>query len=479
MGVSNFRGGITTKYPLAMIVRPAQEFSLQFTYDTQRFSKPAIHKLLQCMQVVLTRIVAHPEHALLELQKFLAKKEDMDSNKLPRLHDIFDRDKQQGIKPTGGTKPAGWIKLADSQMDNREKEELKDLSSSRGSATKTNDFLAPREGLEQELAKIWQKVLGVDSISVTANFFQLGGNSLLVVNLLEQVESELGKKVPMVMLFQAPTIQQFAQVIGEHHLSTLTSSVVPVQAQGSKPPLFFYGVKPSHSLAPYLGADQPIYGLVPQDLKGRNTSKSIFKEMASQYVTEILTQFPDGPYVLGGHCWAGMLTYEMAQQLQQQGKTVKLLVLLATTFKIPNKIYLSYIMRRRIFEHVRNLFQLGAKEKLSYIRDDLARGVRDKILSVTRRVRKLKNKTTKTYATTQLARFDATGDYEPLPYSGSVVVFYGEENPVKHNDDPRYLTWRSYVKGDLEIHNTAGKYGAILTEPHISTLAKQIKSCLD
>ena len=448
--IRNFRGGITTNYPLTLIVKPNHEFSIQLIYDSYRFNKNLIQAILKCLQALINRIVSNPEQSLSELQQFLVEREQVDS-----------------------------INLMETHTENRQDTTQRNPQHEKISAIKSENYVAPRDSLEQELGEIWQQVLGVEPISIDANFFDLGGNSLLVVTLIEQVEKKLGHTVPLVTLFQAPTLEQFAHILRQKQSLIQTSHIVSIQPKGPKPPLFFYGVRPSHNLAHYMGPEQPIYGLAPQDLKGKQTSKTIFKEMASLYISEILNHFPDGPYALGGHCWAGMLAYEMAQQLHKLGKTVTIVILVGTTFKIPNKIYLSYLLRRRISEHARNLLQLQPKEKLNYIRDDLARGVRDKILSLTRRIHQLKNKTSNTYASAKLARFDATGNYEPLPYPGRVVVFYGEENPIKHKDDPRYLTWRQFVKGDLDIQNSAGKYGGILEEPHVSLLAKQIEVCLD
>src|SRR5262249_26632905 len=57
-------------------------------------------------------------------------------------------------------------------------------------------FVAPQNALELQLAKIWEKILGIQPIGVRDNFFELGGHSLLAVRLITQIEKLLGKKLP-------------------------------------------------------------------------------------------------------------------------------------------------------------------------------------------------------------------------------------------------------------------------------------------
>ena len=448
--VSNFRGGVTTVYPLTLIVKPGPQLSIQLMYNPARFRSQTIEKLLDGVQISLNCMTSNPDQSLSGLLSALTDEAQIA---------LFDLGEGQDTSP--------HVSM------------LEEPLASKDGALRSPDPEGPQDGLEMELTKIWKQVLGIKDIGVNVNFFDLGGNSVLIATLLAQMEKKLDRKIPLPMLFQQPSIRQLAEALSQKESPNRTSLVVPIQPRGSNPPFFFYGVTPSHSLGNYLSDDQPFYGLIPQDLKGKSTSKTIIQEMASNYVSEILDLFPKGLCALGGHCWAGMLAYEIGQQLHKKGKTAPLLLVVGTTFKMSTRSYLSYLLRRRIFSHAHNLIQLDSRKKWDYIRDDLARGVKDKFLTFSRRIRKLKNKMSDTYQSAELARFDATGEYNPVPYPGQVVVFYGEENPMIHNDDPRYLTWRGLVKGDLEFRNVSGKYGGILEEPYVSSLAKHMESCLE
>jgi hypothetical protein len=70
--------------------------------------------------------------------------------------------------------------------------------------------LAPRDELERQLVQVWTEILGLPSIGVRDNFFDLGGNSLLTIRMLSTLEHITGRHLPSSCLFEAPTIEQLA-----------------------------------------------------------------------------------------------------------------------------------------------------------------------------------------------------------------------------------------------------------------------------
>jgi amino acid adenylation domain-containing protein len=83
-------------------------------------------------------------------------------------------------------------------------------------------YAAPRSVLEQRIAAIWREVLGVERVGVLDNFFELGGHSLLLIRLRARLEAELGVTLPMVKLFQHPTVAAVARSLeGERGQASL------------------------------------------------------------------------------------------------------------------------------------------------------------------------------------------------------------------------------------------------------------------
>ncbi|MDF5732379.1 MAG: amino acid adenylation domain-containing protein, partial [Rhizonema sp. PD38] len=76
-------------------------------------------------------------------------------------------------------------------------------------------YVAPRNSVEQQLAQIWSQVLAIEPIGIYDNFFELGGDSLLVPQLLTQMEEVFLLKLPVIHLFEKPTVAGLAEIINQ------------------------------------------------------------------------------------------------------------------------------------------------------------------------------------------------------------------------------------------------------------------------
>jgi amino acid adenylation domain-containing protein len=190
--------------------------------------------------------------------------------------------------------------------------------------------LAPRDSLEATLASIWERVLQVSEVGVQDDFFELGGHSIVAGRMFQQIERTLRVRGSPAMLLQAPTVELLANALRRRVTWEPERSLVPIQASGSRPPLFcmhagagtvlFY-----YELSRLLGEDQPVYGLQARGLYGGVPPHRTVEEMASHYVSEIRSVQPHGPYRLAGFCFGAVLAFEMAQQLRANGQQVAFL----------------------------------------------------------------------------------------------------------------------------------------------------------
>jgi amino acid adenylation domain-containing protein len=183
--------------------------------------------------------------------------------------------------------------------------------------------------LEHEMLLIWERLFDRTGICPTDNFFNLGGNSLLAARLAAELERRFGRRIPIVMLFQAQTVESLAALLATEEMAEDPVSIVPVQPQGSQPPLFLmHGIWGNAytfvDVARHLGTDQPVYGFAGC-MDGPQPTQASIAEMAEQCVAAIRTLKPRGPYALGGFSAGGWVAYEMAQQLRAQGEEVDLL----------------------------------------------------------------------------------------------------------------------------------------------------------
>jgi thioesterase domain-containing protein len=188
-------------------------------------------------------------------------------------------------------------------------------------------LVPPQDEIETKLVRIWEKLLEVNPIGVTDNFFDLGGHSLLITLLLIEIELLLARRLPVTIMFQAPTIRQLADIIRQQSDAEVQAPCVAFLPEGDQPPLFcIHGAKGNlmfcHGLGMYLDADRPVYG-IQEPLRWRGWAlPSRLEEIAAHYIDVMREVQPQGPYFLMGYCFGGVVAFEMAQQLTAQGETV-------------------------------------------------------------------------------------------------------------------------------------------------------------
>jgi acyl carrier protein len=191
--------------------------------------------------------------------------------------------------------------------------------------TQRAPYIAPRDSLEQQLAKIWQEVLQVSPVGIQDNLFDLGGHSLLAVQLLARIGQQIGKPIPLAILLQGATIEQLAAILRQQSADLPWPPLVAIQPNGAKPPFFCMpggggNVIYLYELTRHLGPDQPFYGLQAVGLDGKSRPHTRIEDMAACYIEQIRAVQPQGPYLLGGHSFGANVAFEMSQQLQRQGQ---------------------------------------------------------------------------------------------------------------------------------------------------------------
>ncbi len=191
-------------------------------------------------------------------------------------------------------------------------------------------YVPPRDLVERQLVRIWEEIFDVRPIGIEDDFFDLGGHSLLAVRMMSRIEDAYGVRLPLAALFTGTTIKHLAECLNAESLSAVNSPIVPVQAGGSHPPLFFLhggGGLYCRNLARLLGPDQPFYAVVPVDIDD-DPSLTTVEAMAEATIKRLIASHPRGPYLIGGYCHGGVIAYEIARQLEQLGSEVGPVILL-------------------------------------------------------------------------------------------------------------------------------------------------------
>ncbi|MCY8110057.1 non-ribosomal peptide synthetase DhbF [Bacillus spizizenii] len=191
----------------------------------------------------------------------------------------------------------------------------------------------PRTPQEEILCDLFMEVLHLPRVGIDDRFFDLGGHSLLAVQLMSRIREALGVELSIGNLFEAPTVAGLAERLEMGSSQSALDVLLPLRTSGDKLPLFC--VHPAGGLSwcyaglmTNIGTDYPIYGLQARGIGQREELPKTLDDMATDYIEQIRTVQPKGPYHLLGWSLGGNVVQAMATQLQNQGEEVSLLVML-------------------------------------------------------------------------------------------------------------------------------------------------------
>ena len=354
-------------------------------------------------------------------------------------------------------------------------------------------FRGPRDArradpVEARLQAIWQRLLKVDTVGLDQDFFALGGHSLLAARMLVQVEQWFGSKLPHSVLVEHPTIHGLATYLRQSPAGKWPS-LVTIQAGAFLPPLFIaHGIGGSLlsfiELAAELGPEQPVYGLqLPAFIDEHQADLRI---LAANYVKQVRAIQPSGPYNFVGHSSGGVVVFEMACQLMEQGETVGLLALLdcdPNTGKMVRRPFqdwdsLKASFRRALAELT--VREFGIKELLERRMVYQKIKIRSWLVARSRRLGKARGWIPDSVRGSLLGAEGylalAMRDYELRPYSGNATLFIAQDEPGSDAEPGR--AWAGKILGVCETHMIPGTHSTMLTRPQVNSLAREISQRL-
>lgn len=318
-------------------------------------------------------------------------------------------------------------------------------------------YVAPQNLVEELLTEIWEEVLEVDRVGAADNFFELGGHSLLAVRLFVEIERSFHRSLPLASIFKAPTIKQLAALLAEAEPTADAGCLIALQEEGGQPPLFCVSGYEGHTfnfrqLARHLGQDQPVYGLHYPGLDGQEQPLETVEDMAAEFIAHVRRVQPHGPYHLCGLCFGGLVVYEMARQLVEQGQDVAKVILLDT------------------------IAPGGARFVPAADDAPPPTDTADRAASPVAADSAL----AQWIAAVRAANIRAHERYPAKPYSGSVIVFL----PKKRREFWQNFIiaplngWGGLAQGGVETFEVGGRHVKWFREPKIHRFAKKIRACL-
>jgi enterobactin synthetase component F len=195
-------------------------------------------------------------------------------------------------------------------------------------------YTPPRSETERALVDIFQNMLGVERVGVDDNLFELGADSLTAVQLLIEIESRFATELSLLSLFDAPTIANLARHLETRAAADPFAPLIAIRKTGERRPLFcvhsVVGVAWSFAgLLRHIGPRTPLYGLQARGLnRDDGPPPDSIDAMAADYVREMRSVQPKGPYRLLGWSLGGLIAQSMAAQIEAAGENVEFLGLL-------------------------------------------------------------------------------------------------------------------------------------------------------
>jgi acetoacetyl-CoA synthetase len=207
----------------------------------------------------------------------------------------------------------------------------------------------PTSTMVEMLTSIWQRVLQLSSVDGDDNFFDLGGDSSLALQLFNEVAHACGRELPPVTIYVAPTIAALAAVL-EQSAELKFPTLVLLKNGTTEPPLFItHGLGGSvidfFQVVKHIQTPHSIQGMQAKGIDGTEEPFDRIEDMAQFYLDAIRQVQPRGPYLLAGYSLGGLVTLEMAQQLIANGEKVALLAMLDS---YPDIRYLSFAQRAQL-----------------------------------------------------------------------------------------------------------------------------------
>lgn len=339
-------------------------------------------------------------------------------------------------------------------------------------------FLAPKSPTEQKMAELWISLLDTSRVSLNDNFFDLGGHSLLGIELMAGVANKFGCKLPMITLFNYPGFREFCDYVDRHcdnpdnfiaqQPTTTEKCLVALADNPGLPEIFLIhpGTGDVISYLPLAKAFSKYYNVWGLQLPGYDSQEAndqsylqytSLPQLAAHYVAQIQQVQKSGTYRLLGWSSGGLLALEIAQQLIAMGKTVESLNLIDTPvpdaqaydYKLDHIPYLNPAKGDTLTEHPLYplLNPLGITEKT-----DIAQ-INHKI-GMVKYLRLLE------------------GAYLPTPYAGVINLIVPQNKSMVEGGEVLEQRWRNLQGKQIHVCEIAGDHFSIMSPREITALAQ-------
>jgi amino acid adenylation domain-containing protein len=333
---------------------------------------------------------------------------------------------------------------------------------------------------EKELCGLFASVLALPEAGPGTDFFAAGGDSLLAMRLIAAVESELGLRTSIAALFDAPTPATLAVRLDRRAAGLDLSPLLTLRAEGSRPPLFCVhpgrGIGWSYTaLLPHLPPDHPVHALQSPVLQdGGYRLPETMRELADDYLARVRSVRPEGPYLLLGHSFGGLLAYEMAARLRAHGQEAAVVAALDAVPWPPGpepdpdaveQEALTILLRTRALHPYAQPGRLEPERVFAAVRDSdgpLSGLPGDRLAAVARTI---------------AGHLRLAVTYRPPPYDGTVLLYSATAQPGGEDSAVKAGRWASTAR-HVRVHDLACGHSDLLRPGPAAEIARVLQPIL-
>ncbi|MCP4180513.1 MAG: amino acid adenylation domain-containing protein [bacterium] len=348
--------------------------------------------------------------------------------------------------------------------------------------TRKQSRLLPKNYYENTIAKIWEDILGIDELFIEDDFFEIGGNSINIIQVANRIREELDFNMPTANLMVYTTIKDLSEHLTNldkcnnknlKHVFKLNKSKSTKKIfiiHGADADIFYY-----RHLAKELEDEYCIYGIQPEGLDGKKPLPSSYFQMIYNYIEEIKLVQDKGPYILAGYCIGGYFANCIVKLFEIQGISVKALIHLNMDQFISKKFRNKTILYTKVLEAVDKLRRLLRRDESFTLKTYMKLIPKMTPISKERQMELLNDKEALAY----YFKHD-------LPWKSLFMHWGFVKSPIlwiraiEDNDMPEHKLdlLKEMVKSPVEFHDVPGAHKTLLQPPLVSNVSNVIKNYL-
>ncbi|MGQ4436582.1 non-ribosomal peptide synthetase [Streptomyces sp. SAS_260] len=351
-------------------------------------------------------------------------------------------------------------------------------------------FEKPRDATEITLARMWTEILGVSQVGVHDHFFDVGGHSLLAVRLSSAISAEWDVEIPIsVMLGRQGTVAELAAIVRSGGQETARGPLVTLrEGEPEQRPVFLFHpfggtVFCYVELTRHLPPGRPVLAIEAPGIQNEGEAEISVEAMATRYIDLLREVQPNGPYALGGWCFGGVISYEVAGQLRAEGEEIEFIIGIDSRAPVEENIPESADDSTILSWFARDL-AVPAGKTLDIPADELRAlggdAAFDHILHEAAAIGVLAEDADRAqilrYFEAYLANGIALQTYLPEPAELDLVLLRAADEEADYG--PK-LGWEALIKGELQVIDVSGDHNSVMYPPYAELAARAIAPHLE